>query len=106
MVARHRKIFIPREPDDPHREPPQTCATSGKRMYANEAEAKAVTQRRRDFPCRIWRSGQLPAVDVPGEQSHIQCGRVTTGQQVSNTATENSIALRLGSRAPVIAVFT
>ena len=46
MAARHRKIFIPREPDDARREPPQICATSGKRMYANEAEAKATAAHR------------------------------------------------------------
>ena len=46
MAARHRKVFIPREHDDARREPPATCSTSGKRMYANEAEAKATAAHR------------------------------------------------------------
>jgi hypothetical protein len=46
MAARHRKVFIPREPDDARRESPQTCATSGKRMYPNEAEAQSTAAHR------------------------------------------------------------
>jgi hypothetical protein len=46
MAARHRKVFIPPEPDNARREQPQTCATSGKRMYANQAEAQATAAHR------------------------------------------------------------
>lgn len=42
MPAKHRKKITSWEPDAADREPPQTCPTSGKRMYATEAEAKST----------------------------------------------------------------
>jgi len=42
MSAKHRKPRIPWESPTADREPPQVCSTSGKRMYATEAEAKAT----------------------------------------------------------------
>ena len=42
MAAKHRKKNISWETGAVDREQPQTCATSGKRMYPSEAEAKAT----------------------------------------------------------------
>ena len=42
MAAKHRKPHISWESDPTDREPPQICPTTGKRMYASEAEAKAT----------------------------------------------------------------
>lgn len=41
MSAKHRKPHISWEPD-PERDPPKICPTTGKRMYATEAEARAT----------------------------------------------------------------
>jgi len=42
MSAKHRKTITSWEADTRDREPPQTCPVTGKRMYANEAVAKAA----------------------------------------------------------------
>lgn len=42
MAAKHRKRIVPWESGADEREPPQICATTGKRMYENEAEARAT----------------------------------------------------------------
>jgi hypothetical protein len=42
MAAKHRKTNSSWEMDDARREPPRTCAVSGKRMYSNEREANAT----------------------------------------------------------------
>ena len=42
MAAKHHKPNISWEPDPSDREPPKICSTSGKRMYASEADAKAT----------------------------------------------------------------
>jgi hypothetical protein len=41
VAAKHRKPYVPWEPAA-EREAPQMCATTGKRMYASEAEAQAT----------------------------------------------------------------
>jgi hypothetical protein len=46
MAARHRKIDSSWEERPIQRDQPQTCPVSGKRMYANEGEAKATAIRR------------------------------------------------------------
>lgn len=46
MVARNRKTNISWETNDVKRNQPQTCPVSGKRMYANEQEAKATAAHR------------------------------------------------------------
>ena len=50
MAARHRKPFIPQESDRAHSNPPQTCPTSGKRMYATDAEAQATAAHQMSEP--------------------------------------------------------
>lgn len=42
MTPRHRKPNISWETGGAEREPPEICPTTGKRMYASEAEAKAT----------------------------------------------------------------
>ena len=42
MTPRHRKPSISWETSAVDRDQPQICPTSGKRMYANEVEAKAT----------------------------------------------------------------
>lgn len=46
MAAKHRKTNASWETDDATRNPPRTCAVSGKRMYANEGDAKATAAHR------------------------------------------------------------
>ena len=42
MAAKYRKKITSWEADAADREPPRICSTTGKRMYATEAEAKAT----------------------------------------------------------------
>jgi len=42
MSPRHRKPIRSWEPGPEERDPPQICPTTGKRMYASEAEAQAT----------------------------------------------------------------
>jgi len=42
MAAKRRKPNTSREAGAAEREPPRICSVSGKRMYANEGEAKAT----------------------------------------------------------------
>ena len=42
MSPRHRKPYISWESGGGDREPPEICATTGKRKYASEAEAKST----------------------------------------------------------------
>jgi len=42
MVPKHRKPIRSWEPGPEERDPPPICPTTGKRMYASEAEAKAT----------------------------------------------------------------
>ena len=44
MAARHRKPNISWESSGADREPTEICPTTGKRMYASEAEAKATAK--------------------------------------------------------------
>ena len=55
MAARNRKSKAYWETDDVKRDQPRTCPVSGKRMYANEREAKATAaeERRRDNLARF-----------------------------------------------------
>lgn len=46
MAARHRNTNSSWETGDTKRDQPQTCSVSGKRMYANEREAKATAAHR------------------------------------------------------------
>lgn len=46
MAARNRKHIRPWEMDDTKQEPPRICPVSGKRMYANEREARATASHR------------------------------------------------------------
>jgi hypothetical protein len=46
MAAKHRKPQGGWETGEVDREPPKTCPVSGKRMYANEQEAKATAAHR------------------------------------------------------------
>jgi hypothetical protein len=46
MSPRHRHPHVPWDSHVPEREPPQICATTGKRMYASEAEAKSTAHHR------------------------------------------------------------
>ena len=43
MARRHRKLHVPWE-STADRDPPEICATTGKRKYASEAEARATAQ--------------------------------------------------------------
>ena len=42
MAARNPKHIRPWQTDEAEREPPRICPVSGKRMYANEREARAA----------------------------------------------------------------
>ena len=42
MAAKHHKKYVPWESDTSERDQPKICATSGKRKYENEAEARAT----------------------------------------------------------------
>jgi hypothetical protein len=44
MAPKHRKPDIPWESGAAAREPAEICPTTGKRMYASEAEAKATAK--------------------------------------------------------------
>jgi len=46
MAPKHRKPQNGWEPSEVNREQPRTCPVSGKRMYANEREAKATAAHR------------------------------------------------------------
>ena len=46
MAARNRKSKAYWETDDVKRDQPRTCSVSGKRMYADEREAKATAAHR------------------------------------------------------------
>lgn len=46
MAAKHRKKSFSWETSALDREQPQTCPVTGKRMYANEGEAKATAEHR------------------------------------------------------------
>jgi hypothetical protein len=46
MAAKRRKTNVSLEMDDATRNPPGTCAVSGKRMYAHEGDAKAIAAHR------------------------------------------------------------
>jgi len=46
MAAKHRKTNCSWEMGDARRDPPKTCAVSGKRMYSNEREANATAANR------------------------------------------------------------
>ena len=56
----------------------------------------ASSTQRITIGCKTARFGRREPLGVPGEQSHIQCGRVTTVQQASNTATDNTICASFG----------
>jgi hypothetical protein len=46
MAAKNRKPNFSWEMDDARKDPPKTCAVSGKRMYSNERDAKATAAHR------------------------------------------------------------
>lgn len=46
MAARNRRTNISWETNDVKRDQPRTCPVSGKRMYANERDAKATAAHR------------------------------------------------------------
>ena len=46
MAAKRRKTNVSLEMDDATRNPPGTCAVSGKRIYAHEGDAKAIAAHR------------------------------------------------------------
>src|ERR1039458_2466388 len=46
MAPKHRKTNSSWEMDDARRDPPRTCAVSGKHMYSNEREANATAAHR------------------------------------------------------------